>query len=222
MPSKPKAICSWLAVATAALLTLADPAGAEPIAFSGWTHQKFSLLGGNAWQQAGSELSVASDSAVSLLWRAVPATAWQATSASWRWSVEAGVPPTDLSQKGGDDRNLSLYVIFAPQEVAVAAGRMGIRRLLEHPDVRVLMYVWGGAHRRGAVVPSPYLGARGMSIVLRPAGVGTFEEKVDLRSDLAKVFGRADLAVIGLAVSADSDDTKSRIRARLGTLRLSN
>jgi len=35
-----------------------DELAAEQITFSDWTHQRFSLLGGNTWRQQGSELSV--------------------------------------------------------------------------------------------------------------------------------------------------------------------
>lgn len=211
-------------IATALMVLMTAQTGqvaAEEIAFSGWTHQKFSLLGGNTWRQDGRELSVESNGSVSLLWRAIPKTSWQAASASWNWSVDVGVPPTDLSQKGGDDRNLSFYVIFAPQNVAEVTEGMGIRKLLENPDIRVLMYVWGGTHDRGKVVPSPYLGARGKTIVLRPAGLGQHNEDVDLRADLNRVYGRSDFALIGVAVSADSDDTETRIMARMSSLRFS-
>ena len=217
-----KKACSILGAATLLLMTAqSGKLAAQDFAFSGWTHQKFSLLGGNSWRQSGQELAVDSNGSVSLLWRAVPEASWQASNASWTWSVETGVPPTDLSQKGGDDRNLSFYVIFAPQEVAEATEGMGIRRLLENPDIRVLMYVWGGAHDRGEVVPSPYLGARGKSIVLRPAGTGQHGETVDLRADLKRVHGQTDLALIGVAISSDSDDTKTQIRARMSNLRFS-
>lgn len=221
MQCKLKTLGSIIAAALMLITTQSGKLAAEEITFSGWTHQKFSLLGGNNWRQAGTELTVESDSTVSLLWRAIPETSWQAAAASWTWSVEEGVPPTDLSQKGGDDRNLSLYVIFAPQDVALATEGMGIRKLLENPDIRVLMYVWGGTHERGEVVPSPYLGARGRTIVLRPAGLGQHGETVDLQADLNRVFGPSDLALIGVAISADSDDTNSRIRARMRNLRFS-
>jgi hypothetical protein len=57
--------------------------------------------------------------------------------------------------------------------------------------------------------------------VLRPAGLGQHNENVDLRADLNRVYGRADLALIGVAVSADSDDTESWIMARMSNLRFS-
>lgn len=194
---------------------------AGEIAFSDWTHQRFNLLGGNTWRQQGSELSVESDGAVSLLWQAVPEELRNAQTASWTWSVEQSVPPTDLSQKGSDDRNLSIYAIFAPAESVAAAERQGIRSLLDNPDVRILMYVWGGTHARGDLLPSPYLGARGKTIVLRPAEVGQHDERVDLRADLERAFGITGLALVGLAVSADADDTDTAIRARIRMLQLS-
>jgi hypothetical protein len=211
------------AVALCVVITAsADKLAAQQVEFSGWKHQKFSLLGGNIWRQQGEELSVDSDGTVSLIWQALPEGSRKAGTATWRWSVEQGVPPTDLNQKGGDDRNLSLYAIFVPPDAVPTAEGQGIRRLLENPDVRVLMYVWGGAHQRGALLSSPYLGTRGKTIVVQPAGEGQHEEKVDLRSDLKRAFGISDLALVGLAVSADSDDTDTKIRARIGNLRLSD
>ena len=202
------------------MLTDASTAVAADINFKGWTHQKFGFFGGNDWQQSDDELTVEADRSVSLLWRALPADLWQTSSATWTWRVDQSVPQTDLSLKGGDDRNFSLYFIFAPQTVAIRADQTGILGLLDNPDVRVLMYVWGGRHSRGDFVESPYLGARGKTVILRPAGLGTHEETVDFREDLQRVFGQSDLALIGLAVSADSDDTQSRIIAHMKDLRI--
>lgn len=194
---------------------------AEDIAFQDWTHQKFGIFGGNNWRQSGRTVSVESDGGVSLLWRPLPEKVWQSTKASWSWNVGTSVPPTDLSQKGGDDRNLSLYFIFAPQDLATRANDLGIRKLLGSPEIRVLMYVWGGSHDRNTILASPYLGARGKTIVLRQAGAGQHDEAIDLRSDLDRAYGSRVLMLIGLALSADSDDTETRIDARISDLRLS-
>ncbi len=201
-------------------LFAAWPLHARSVEFSGWTHQKFGLFGGNTWQQSGRSLSVASDGDVSMLWVELPASSAAMTEMSWRWAVDQSVPPTDLSRKGGDDRNLSLYAIFMPNDTAAPVRGKGISALLKQEDVRVLMYVWGGNHERGNTLNSPYVGERGRTIVLRKAGVGLHEERVDLRSDLHRAFGDTDLALVGLAVSADSDDTESHIRASLSDLRL--
>jgi len=57
-----------------------------------------------------------------------------------------------------------------------------------------------------------------VTIPLRPAGTGSHSERVDLAADYARAFGGAPGALIGLAVSGDSDDTDSVIRAAIGNL----
>lgn len=206
---------------TVATLTTLSAMPASAIDFRGWTEQRFSVFSSNDYRQAGDRLGVISDGSVSLLWTRLSEQQWGAESASWRWSVEESVPPTALDQKGGDDRNLSLYFVFLPRDVAQDYKDSNIRRLLDAEEARVLMYVWGGETARGTVLPSPYLGSRGKTIVLRGAGTGSFNEAVDLRADLRRAFGAdGDGMLVGLAVSADSDDTDSRISAGIGGLAL--
>ncbi|SET68859.1 DUF3047 domain-containing protein [Oceanicella actignis] len=209
-----------MAAAAAVCLAGAAPAWA-PVSFDGWAEQRFSLFFGNEWRTRGTSLEVRADGTVSMLWSALPEAAWGARAASWRWSVARSVPPTDLTRRGGDDRNLALYFIFMPAEIARAHRGKGIRALLDVDEARVLMYVWGGAHPRGAVLPTPYLGARGRTVALRPAGEGAFAEQVDLDADHRRAFGAPAASLVGLAVSADADDTDSALRARLEDLRLS-
>ena len=92
--------------------------------------------------------------------------------------------------------------------------------LLDEPAVRVLMYVWGGTHKAGSVLPTPYLGERGRTIVLRPAQTGEASEQVNLAADHLAAFGEEAAVLVGLAVSADSDDTNSGIDASIRGLRL--
>jgi len=199
----------------------ATAATASPIAFDGrWKHQKFSLFSGNDYTPRGTALDVVSDASVSLLYRAVPETAWQAGTASWLWQVSQSVPPTDLALKGGDDRNLAMYFVFLPQAEAERARGARVTRLLSHQDVRVLVYVWGGDHAPGAFLDSPYLGPRGKTVVLRPAGTGEARERVDLAADFSRAFGGQRTALVGLAVSGDSDDTDTRITGRISGLTL--
>ena len=130
------------------------------------------------------------------------------------------MPATDLRKKGGDDRNLALYAVFLPEAEAQKIKGAGIRKLLASDAARVLVYVWGGNHQRNAVLSSPYLGARGKTIVLRGSGTGQFSESVDLAGDYARAFRGQRGALVGLAVSADSDDTDSVIDGSISGLRL--
>jgi len=206
----------------AGLMTLtATAAAASQISFDdSWKHQKFSLFSGNDYALRGGALDMVSDASVSLLYRAVPESFWQVSSASWSWQVSQTVPPTDLALKGGDDRNLAMYFVFLPQAEAERARGARVTRLLSHDDVRVLVYVWGGDHAPGAFLDSPYLGPRGKTVVLRPAGTGEARERVDLAADFARAFGGERTALVGLAVSGDSDDTNTRITGRISGLTL--
>lgn len=196
----------------------AAPASATP-PFSGWTEQTFSLFSKNDWKAGADVLSVRSDGTVSLLWTALPEPV-AAKAASWSWSVSESVPESRLDRKGGDDRNLSVYFIFMPREVAEKNRGARIRTLLGIDEARILMYAWGGNHAQGAILPSPYLGARGRTVALRTASTGSFSENVDLARDFKSAFGSAPTELVGLAVSADSDDTDGQIRAQLSRLSL--
>ncbi|MEM9580739.1 MAG: DUF3047 domain-containing protein [Pseudomonadota bacterium] len=210
-----------IALTLAASLATASAATAMQIPFnSGWKEQKFSLFSKNRYSFGGSTLGVTSDGAVSMAYTAVPEKLWGANSASWKWSVDQSVPATDLRKKGGDDRNLAMYVVFLPQADAQASKGAGIRSLLSNQNARVLVYVWGGDHGRGKLLSSPYLGNRGKTVVLRDAGTGSHAENVNLAADYKRAFGGSKGAVVGIAVSADSDDTDSKIKGAIGNLSL--
>lgn len=215
----PRAPAALLAALPAALLAAA-PAAARPIGFEGWEEQRFSLFSSNDFTPRQDGLEVLSEGTVSLLWTALPEADASARHASWDWMVETGVRPTDLTRKGGDDRNLALYFLFLPQAEAEAARGKSIKALLEEKNARVLMYVWGGDGGIGAVLPTPYLGARGRTLPLQPAAPGAATESVDLAADHARAFDEPPGALVGLAVSADSDDTDGRIVARISDLRI--
>ena len=203
----------------ATLITLAaSNAAANP--FPNWAEQKFALFSSNDYTTTETAVDVQSAGTVSMLWTALPPSDWSTRKASWDWSVTKSVPPTDLTQKGGDDRNLSLYFVFMPEEIARENQSASIRTLLAVEDARVLMYVFGGNHQIGDVLPSPYLGDRGRTIIQRAAGTGDYTESVDLAADYARAFGGEATALVGLALSADSDDTDSQISARLENLKL--
>lgn len=203
------------------LILATTGANAGPVSFaSGWSEQKLSLFSSNDYS-FGQNLSMTSNGSVSIAWSRVAQSDWGANGASWSWTVNQSVPATDLSRKGGDDRNLSLYFLFVPAAVAPELAGAGIRSLLGRSDVRVIQYAWGGNNAVGSVIPSPYGAAgTGVTIPLRQAGTGNASESVNLSADYARAFGGEKGALIGLAVSGDSDDTKSVIQAAIGNLTL--
>jgi hypothetical protein len=201
------------------IVLAASAVTAGPIAFGGsWNEQRLQLFNSNDYAFNGGSMTIASDGGVSLAWTRTGRGDWGATAASWNWAVDQSVPATDLRRKGGDDRNISIYFVFLPEADAVQMEGANIRQLNNNPNVRILQYVWGGNHSRGAVQQSPYAPGQGANVILRQAGTGTNSENVNLASDFAAAFGGAPGALVGIAVSADSDDTSSSIRASISNL----
>lgn len=208
---------------TALSLSLAistGPVFAAQVPFDGaWKEQGFLKLFTNDYRLRGDQVDITSDGTVSVIWRPVDDALGNADRASWRWAVSQGVAATDLTRKGGDDRNLAIYFVFVDEATARTLNRNSARRLLTNPSTRALVYVWGGAHPKGAILPSPYSdGLR--TKILRGTGTGTFSESVDLDADYRRAFGSAPGVLVGLAITADSDDTGGEIRAAIRDLRV--
>lgn len=212
-----KAIIASLSLATLMPLSAAQ---AQSVAFDrAWKEQGFLRLFTNDYSFRGTQLDVVSNGTVSLVWRPVDGGLQGASRAAWRWRVTESVAPTDLTRKGGDDRNLALYFVFVDAASAAELSGANARKLLSNPNTRALIYVWGGNHSPGAILPSPYHpGLR--TKVLRTASDGTFSENVDLAADYRRAFGEPKGVLVGLGVSSDSDDTDGRVRASIADLRL--
>ena len=209
-----------LVVTTLLAVGVCGAAVGAPVAFDGgWKEQGFLRLWTNKYDFRGDRLDILSDGTVSLVWRPVEPSLRDAGTASWTWQVAEGVAATDLTRKGGDDRNLAVYFVFVDAETAAGLTRNTARSLLRNPKTRALVCVWGGDHQRGAVLASPYHpGLR--TKVLRTEETGRASESVDLAADYRAAFGAEPGVLVGLAVSADSDDTGGRIRASIADLML--
>ncbi len=104
-----------LFLSTVLAISTAVSATAGPVSFSnGWKEQRLSLFSSNDYT-FGQNLGLVSDGSVSIAWARVGRDDWDTSGASWSWTVDQSVPPTDLSLKGGDDRNISLYFVFVPK-----------------------------------------------------------------------------------------------------------
>jgi hypothetical protein len=212
-----------LAAALALAMLLAAPArAATPIPFgpdlagAGWEAITFRGIPATTYvAQGANALAVVAEASSSVIAKRLPASAFDATRAAWRWRVEEGPPPTDLGRRGGDDRALAVYFAFAPEadRAAAEAGRTGLRSLLLSGRGRLLVYVFGGDGARGQMVENPYTRGRGVYVVRRPAGAekgAWLTEEVDLAADHRAAFGEEPGILVGVAVASDSDDTGGR------------
>ena len=200
------------------------PVNAEPLDFgpnlsrSGWVVVRFPRIPPASFRAADrSTLEVSTEAAAGLLWRRMREARHQGRLANWRWMVTEGVPPTDLTRRGKDDRTLGVYFIFG---IAADASKAPLA-LLASPSVSALVYVFGGDKPRGSMLSSPHMGARGRFIILRPADAqkgAWFDETVDLAKDYARAFHSPPPLLIAIAISSDSDDTSRRSQATLRSL----
>lgn len=191
---------------------------------AGWEALTFRRLAVTQYEATDTNtLSVVAEGSSSVISRRLPEQAFDATRASWRWRVDEGVPATDLSRKGGDDRALAIYFAFAPEgdRASAAAGRASLRNLLLTGRGQLLVYVWGGEGAPGTMVQNPYTRGSGVYIIQRPASTVNgrwLSEEVDLRADFARAFGGEPGVLVGVAVASDSDDTNSRNVAEIADL----
>jgi hypothetical protein len=147
---------------------------------------------------------------------------------SWRWRVDHGVPPTRLDRRGGDDRAISVTVGFAgwPERAstwqrtqhAMAQANSGGLPLPR----AALVFVWGGTGQEARGFESPYMAGLGRVFVQRsanaPQGVWK-QERVNLAALWRETFGGQAPPVEKIAISVDSDDTASRVDARIEAIR---
>lgn len=221
-----------LSIAAAAACAIPASAAASGIAFgpdleaAGWKPLTFRSLAPMRFSAAGpGRLDIKGTKAVSVIWRGLDEDRWGARQARWRWRVASGPPPTDLSVKGGDDRAIALYFVFARDEASARAARgaTSLTSAMWWSSGAALVYVWGGQGPRNSVVASPHMGSSGKLVLRQPDARPDGQwrpEAADLEADFRRAFGRAPGPLVGLAVSADSDDTGSAIEASIEGLRL--
>ncbi len=174
-----------------------------------------------AFADAGA-LRVEADGAVAFLYRPVDGAP---AGVAWDWRVDDGIAATDPAAKGEDDRPIAVHLWFDTGDRSKTLYG-NLARLLGYPTVtHGITYVWGATRPEGAFVTNPYY-ERGRILVLRrSAGTsqGWVTERRDITADLTRAFPKADIAPADLAyvvVSADTDDTGGRSRARVRALRL--
>jgi hypothetical protein len=192
---------------------------------AGWTHASWHGVEPARFRALGDGLVVEGAGQGSFVWRRVhgpPACL------SWRWRVDHGPPPTDLTRQGGDDRALSVAVGFSgwpPQSTAWQRMRHGVAQAAAGSHTlpkSVLIYVWGGTGQEPALFPSPWLHGLGKVRVLRPADAPRghwFDQRVNLAVDWQAAFGGPPPPLQEIAIGTDTDDTRTRLDARVEAIR---
>ena len=153
-------------------------------------------------------LDIAAEDSIGFVYRRLPTRARTATRIGWEWRVQQGPPPGLLGTKG-QDRPLSLHLLFEPPGEEGAYSEWRLRMFGFPREAHVLTYIWGSANAPGSVLVNPYH-ERGRLIVLRNGlgGYGVWQnERVDFRADFEELFLKPAQEAAWMVISTDSDDT---------------
>lgn len=162
------------------------------------------------------KISVVTENAVGFLYRPVSTDMGEKRRLAWRWRVDRAVPATDLTQSGRDDRSLAIHIVFPAERERLSFWQrlnLDLTGAVAPPLAgSVLTYVWGGTQQQGDMIANPYFDERGRIIVLRSSDEATgqwFVEEIDFIADFERAFGYTPAQPLYVAISADSDDTRT-------------
>ena len=148
---------------------------------------------------------------------------------SWEWQVLTHPTQANLQTKAGDDAGAKVCAFIQIDERKLRLGTrlaLATARTLsgERLPAATLCYVWGTpAEKVGQLFNNPYTD-RVKNIVLRNAATSTgpIAESRDLQADARNAFGpelpEGPVMFTGIALGADSDNTKSKAKALFGQI----
>ena len=150
---------------------------------------------------------------------------------TWSWRVEKLNDKSDLTERRGDDTTIKVCALFdLPLDKAPFIERQVMRsarsKTTDPVPGATLCYVWDNAIAAGTVLDSPFTHQLRYVIVRSgPAGAGEWHsEKRDLAADFKRVFADespdAVPPLIGIAIGADSDNTKQHTVAHAADIAL--
>jgi hypothetical protein len=223
------ALCAaMLAAVPAQANQTAGPAIDPRLVARGWT-----LFESPEWKPArfdaaeNDTIRVTTNDSTALIWRNLDDAVKQRRYLSWRWRVDAAMPPTDIRVKGGDDRPIALHVWFEGppgRKSFIGSIRNTLIEALFGISVsgRVITYVWGGTGAPGDAQINPHIGDYSWMIVRRTGTAQTgiwLDERVDLAADFRRGFGEDPPAARMIAIAADSEDTHTASTALIRDIR---
>jgi len=148
---------------------------------------------------------------------------------SWEWQIITHPANANLQTKAGDDAGAKVCVFIQVDERKIGLGTrlaLAAARTVsgERLPAATLCYVWGSPGEKvGQVFDNPYTD-RVKNIVLRDtaSAADLISENRDLQADARKAFGKelpeGSVMFTGIALGADSDNTKSKAKALFGKL----
>jgi hypothetical protein len=165
------------------------------------------------------------ESSMALLGRKVEVDLHDTPILCWRWRVEHVLKSADIHKRSGDDYAARIYLAFSlPEEVMslTTKATLKIARSIwgkDMPDAAI-NYVWDNKHPIGMQVANAYT-SRAQMIVQQTGNTHAskwIEERVNVKADVAKLFGTDKAKLFLLAIAADSDNTKENVKSGFADL----
>ena len=144
----------------------------------------------------------------------------------WRWKADRVLAAADLTSKDGDDYAAMLFVMFAPPADSLGsleALRLDLARIVYGSDLpaRVLCYVWDNSHPVGTEGWNAYTDRVRMIVVTTGAKAAGKWHGIarNIAADYRQAFGVDPPPVAGIALGADTDETREAVIAEFGDVR---
>jgi len=145
----------------------------------------------------------------------------------WRWKIEKVLSKGDALRKDGDDYPTRLYIIFDYD-----SSRLSFFEKISYetykaihgvyPPLAALNYLWANKLPVGTVVSNTYSDRVKMYAVdsgSARAGEWVTHQR-NMYEDYVNAFGEEPLAVTGIAIMTDTDNTGEQVTAYYGDIRL--
>ena len=145
----------------------------------------------------------------------------------WRWRIASVVSRADITRKSGDDQAARVFIglrlpgnrLSLGDRIKLSAARR--QTTMPLPDA-TLNYVWDNRLPVGTVRPNVFLNLA--RVFVAESGNGNagrwVAERRDIAADIQSQFRTADGRVTMIALSSDTDNTKSTATAAFADLHL--
>jgi hypothetical protein len=160
------------------------------------------------------------ESSMALLGRKVEINLHDTPILCWRWRVDHVLKTADIHKRSGDDYAARIYLAFALPEEAMSFTTKATLKIArgiwgkDMPDAAI-NYVWDNKHPIGLQLPNAYT-SRAQMIIQQSGNTHAgewIEERVNVKSDVSKLFGTDKAKLFLLAIAADSDNTHESVRS---------
>ncbi len=143
----------------------------------------------------------------------------------WRWKVNNILKNGDMTKKSGDDYPARIYITFQYDSRKVGffeQAKYETAKLLygQYPPIGAINYIWESKSPIGTIAPNPYTD-RVQMIVIQSGSTRLNEwvrEERNVYEDYKKAFGEDPPKILGVAIMADTDNTKEQAVSFFGDI----